>query len=95
MCESHGMAPKKDNTYKKKKTSGDSTSRAHESYDQTRFNGPEQQQRFDEMMERRVLDERIFDLNSEGDYRSLCDLWRERKWKKLLKPHFNVNMDIL
>ena len=46
-------------------------------------------------MERRVLAERIFDLNPEGDYRSLCDLWRERKWTKLLKPHCNINTNIL
>ncbi|KAL5078007.1 hypothetical protein RYX36_016991 [Vicia faba] len=89
------MAQKNDNTSKKQKTSGAGTSRAQKSYDQTRFNGLEQQQRFDELMERRVLAERIFDLNPEGDYRSLCDLWRERKWTKLLKPHCNVNTDIL
>ncbi|KAL5066110.1 hypothetical protein RYX36_027847 [Vicia faba] len=82
------MAPKKDNTSKKQNTSGAGTSRAHESYDQTRFNGPKQQQR-------RVLAENIYDLNSEGDYTSLCDFWRERKWTKLMKPHCNVNMDIL
>ncbi|KAL5100000.1 hypothetical protein RYX36_004327 [Vicia faba] len=78
-----------------KKTFGAGTSRAHESYDQTRFNGPKQQQRFDELMERRVLAERIFYLNHEGDYRSLCYLWRERKWTKLLKPYCNINTDIL
>ncbi|KAL5067547.1 hypothetical protein RYX36_018434 [Vicia faba] len=88
------MAPKKDNTFKKQKTYGAGTSRAHESYYQTRFNGPERQQRFDELMERRVLLERIFALNAEGNYRSLCDLWREHKWTKLLKPHYNVNTDI-
>ncbi|KAL5065077.1 hypothetical protein RYX36_026814 [Vicia faba] len=59
------MAPKKDNTSKKQKTFGAGTSRAHESYNQTRFNGPEQQQRFNELMERCVLAERIFDLNLE------------------------------
>ncbi|KAL5071084.1 hypothetical protein RYX36_021971, partial [Vicia faba] len=42
-------------------------------------------------MERRVLVERIFDLSPECDYRSLCDLWRERKWMKLLNPHCNIN----
>ncbi|KAL5058041.1 hypothetical protein RYX36_029645 [Vicia faba] len=57
------MAPKKDDTSKKQKTSGDGTSSAQESYDQTRFNGPKQQQRFDKLMERRVLAERIFYLN--------------------------------
>ncbi|KAL5100989.1 hypothetical protein RYX36_005316 [Vicia faba] len=89
------MAPKKENTSKKQKTFGAGTSRAQESSDQTRFNGPEQQQRFEELMERRVLAERIFDLSPEGDYRSLCDFSRERKWTKLLKPHCNVNTDIL
>ena len=46
-------------------------------------------------MERRVLAERIFALNTEGDYIFLCDLWRERKWTKLLKPHCNINTNIL
>ncbi|KAL5060723.1 hypothetical protein RYX36_032327 [Vicia faba] len=81
------MAPKKHNTSKKQKTSGAGTSRAQESYDQTHFNGPEKQQRFDKLMERRVLPERIFAINPEGEYKSLCDLWREHKWMKLLKPH--------
>ncbi|KAL5100947.1 hypothetical protein RYX36_005274 [Vicia faba] len=40
------MAPTKDNTSKKKKTSGAGRSRAQKSYDQTRFNGPEQQKGF-------------------------------------------------
>ncbi|KAL5056477.1 hypothetical protein RYX36_037159 [Vicia faba] len=89
------MPPKKDNTFKKQKTFGAGTSRAQESYDKTRFNGPKQQQRFEKLMERRVLDERIFSINPEGGYKSLCDLWREYKWTKLLKPHCNVNTDIL
>ncbi|KAL5073901.1 hypothetical protein RYX36_012885 [Vicia faba] len=59
------MAPKRDNTSKKQNQSGAGTSRAQESYDQTRFNGPEQQQRFDELMERCILPEIIFSINPE------------------------------
>ncbi|KAL5052877.1 hypothetical protein RYX36_033559, partial [Vicia faba] len=84
-----------DNTSKKQKPFGAGTSRAQESYNPTRFNGLGKQQRFDELMERRVLAERIFNLNPEGGYRSLCDLCREYKWTKLLKHHFNINMEIL
>lgn len=89
------MAPKRDVTTKKQKTSGAGTSRWQESFDQTKFLEQEQHDKYQELIGRSIWYERIFEINPEGSYRSLNALWSTRKWDKLLIPHLKINTEVL
>ncbi|KAL5054810.1 hypothetical protein RYX36_035492 [Vicia faba] len=88
------MAPKRDVASKKQKTSGDGTSRGQQPFDQKIFLGPEQEERYQELIGRSILYERIFDINPEGTYRSLPEMWTNHKWDKLVKPHRKINIEV-
>ncbi|KAI5416643.1 hypothetical protein KIW84_041610 [Lathyrus oleraceus] len=89
------MAPKRDVTTKKQKTTGAGTSRGQESLDQTKFLKPEQHDRHQELIGRSIWYERIFEINPEGSYRSLNALWSSLKWDKLLNPHRKISTEVL
>ncbi|CAI8589655.1 unnamed protein product [Vicia faba] len=89
------MAPKRNEASKKQKTSGAGTSREEQTFDQTRFIGPEQEERYTKLVGRSIWYERIFDINLEGTYKSLPGIWTSQKWDKLLNPHHKINTEVL
>ncbi|CAI8597162.1 unnamed protein product [Vicia faba] len=76
-------------------TSEAESSRVQEPFDRTKFLEPEQQDRYDELIGRSIWSKITFEINSEGDYRSLSDQWAKHKWDTFLSPHYNINSDVL
>ncbi|KAL5095922.1 hypothetical protein RYX36_000249, partial [Vicia faba] len=89
------MAPKKDVASKKYKISRACSSGAQETFDQTKFFEAEQQDRYEELIGRNIVYERIFETNPQGKYKDLSELWTNHKWVTLLNHHHNINTDVL
>src|SRR4051812_34995178 len=88
------MASKRTVASKKQKTTA-GTSRTQQSYDQTRFLGQQNEERYHELADRTIWYERIFNLNPQGDCGALTEAWTDRKWEKLLDPHRKINTEAL
>ncbi|KAL5069226.1 hypothetical protein RYX36_020113 [Vicia faba] len=67
----------------------------HVEFDSTHFIGPLKQAQLYSLVERQVWPEKIFTLNSQGDYRYFVDDMEKRKWGVLLTLLTELNFDII
>ncbi|KAL5055186.1 hypothetical protein RYX36_035868 [Vicia faba] len=67
----------------------------HIEFDNTHFIGPLQQARFYSLDEHQIWREKIFTLNTQGDYCYFVDDMGKIKWGVLLTPPTELNFDFI
>lgn len=82
-----GMDPQKNFSSNKKITNATNTSRTQVGFDNSRFLGAEQEERFRELESRGIWAEKRFSINWEGDHRLIAQQLEMRKLGTLINPH--------
>ncbi|MCI18183.1 hypothetical protein A2U01_0039336, partial [Trifolium medium] len=90
------MGPKKSSSSvtKKRKTDA-SSSRAPQPFDDTRFLGPDQYERYRNLEKRKIWAEKHFEINPEGVYRRFVNIIDNRGWGKLINPPELINYEVV
>ncbi|WJX62164.1 hypothetical protein P8452_47189 [Trifolium repens] len=74
------MAPKKAKEQVKKRKTGSSSTTRRTSFDPNRFRGPKQFARFQELEQRTICPERIFEISDVGNFSRFADIINGHNW---------------
>ncbi|WJX93832.1 hypothetical protein P8452_75320 [Trifolium repens] len=89
------MAPKKAKEQAKKQKTGSSSTTRRTSFNPNRFHGPTQFERFQELEQRTICPERIFEISDVGNFSRFAEIIDSRNWGKLANPTKKINFDLV
>jgi hypothetical protein len=89
------MAPRKSKEQSKKRKAGSSSTTRRTVFDPHRFRGPKQFERFQELENRTICPERIFEISDVGNFSRFAEIIDNRHWGKLTNPTKKINFDLV
>lgn len=89
------MTPPKISEASKKQKMGGNTSSQPRPFNSSRFKGVEQAERFKEHEKRKIWVEKLFNINQQGTYRALVNIFETNKWDELISPPEHINFDLV
>jgi hypothetical protein len=89
------MAPKKAKEQVKKRKTGSSSTTRRTSFDPNRFRRPKQFERFQELEQRTICPERIFEISDVGNFSRFSEIIDSRNWGKLANLTKKINFDLV
>jgi hypothetical protein len=93
-----GMAPKNPpNTGKRqrKETPTPQTSSRNQSYDHEKFKSRYHHNRYNQLHKLSLWKERVFQINPEGPYKHIIQLFLNQGWERLLNPITDINAELV
>jgi predicted RNA-binding protein (virulence factor B family) len=79
------MAPRKSKEQSKKRKAGSSSTTRRTVFDPHRFRGPKQFERFQELENRTICPERIFEISDVGNFSRFAEIIDNRHWGMIYK----------